>query len=71
MIFLRSLIFNILLILSIVLIGLLSLPMLLGPRAGVAFIRDVWIKLIIGVLRVVVGLRHEVNGLENLSLIHI
>lgn len=66
MIFLRSLIFNIILILSIVLIGLLSLPMLLGPRAGVAFIRDVWIKLIIGVLRVVVGLRHEVNGLENL-----
>ena len=66
MIFLRSLIFNILLILSIVLIGFLSLPMLLGPRAGVAFIRDVWIKLIISVLRVVVGLRHEVNGLENL-----
>ena len=66
MIFLRSLIFNIILILSIVLIGLLSLPMLLGPRAGVAFIRDIWIKLIIGVLRVVVGLRHEVNGLENL-----
>ena len=66
MIFLRSLIFNIILILSIVLIGLLSLPLLLGPRAGVAFIRDVWIKLIIGVLRVVVGLRHEVNGLENL-----
>ena len=66
MIFLRSLIFNIILIFSIVLIGLLSLPMLLGPRAGVAFIRDVWIKLIIGVLRVVVGLRHEVNGLENL-----
>ena len=66
MIFLRSLIFNIILILSIVLIGLLSLPMLLGPRAGVAFIRDVWIKLIIGVLRVVVGLRHEVNGLEHL-----
>ena len=66
MIFLRSLIFNILLVLSIVLVGLLSLPLLLGPRAGVAFIRDVWIKLIIGVLRVVVGLRHEVNGLENL-----
>ena len=66
MIFLRSLIFNIILILSIVLIGVLSLPMLLGPRAGVAFIRDVWIKLIIGVLRVVVDLRHEVNGLENL-----
>ena len=42
------------------------MPMLLGRRAGVAFIRDVWIKLIIGVLRVVVGLRHEVNGLENL-----
>ena len=66
MIFLRSLIFNIILMLSIVLIGLLSLPMLLGPRAGVAFIRDIWIKLIIGVLRVVVGLGHEVNGLENL-----
>ncbi len=66
MIFLRSLIFNILLIFSIVFIGLLSLPMLLGPRAGIAFIRDVWIKLIIGILEVVVGLRHEVNGLENL-----
>ena len=56
MIFLRSLTFNIFLVLSIVLIGLLSLPMLLGPRAGIAFIRDVWIKLIIGVLEVVVGL---------------
>ena len=66
MIFLRSLIFNIILILSIVLIGILSLPMVLGPRAGVAFIRDVWIELIIGVLRVVVGLRHEVHGLLNL-----
>ena len=39
--------------------------MLFGPRAGIAFIRDVWIKLIIGVLEVVL-VRYEVNGLENL-----
>ena len=63
---LRSLIFNIILILSIILMGVISLPLLMGPREGVAFLRDVWIKFVIGTLEIVVGLQYQVDGLQNL-----
>ena len=63
---LRSLIFNIILILSIILMGVISLPLLMGPREGVAFLRDAWIKFVIGTLETVVGLQYQVDGLQNL-----
>ena len=62
---LRSLIFNIILILSIILMGVISLPLLMGPREAVAFLRDVWIKFVIGTLEIVVGLQYQVDGLQN------
>ena len=63
---LRSLNFNFILILSIILMGVISLPLLMGPREAVAFLRDVWIKFVIGTLEIVVGLQYQVDGLQNL-----
>jgi 1-acyl-sn-glycerol-3-phosphate acyltransferase len=66
MIFIRSTIFNIALILVTLVIGILGLPLLLGPRRWVCGLRDLWIRLVLHLLRWTVGLSHRVEGLEHL-----
>lgn len=65
MIFIRSTIFNIALILVTLVIGILGLPLVLGPRRWVCGLRDFWIRLVLHLLRWTVGLSHRVEGLEN------
>mgnify|MGYP006186161867 CR=1 FL=1 len=66
MIFIRSTIFNIALILVTLVIGILGLPLLPGPRRWVCGLRDLWIRLVLHLLRWTVGLSHRVEGLEHL-----
>ena len=65
MIFIRSTIFNIALILVTLVLGILGLPLVLGPRRWVCGLRDFWIRLVLHLLRWTVGLSHRVEGLEN------
>ena len=65
MIFIRSTIFNIGLILVTLVLGILGLPLVLGPRRWVCGLRDFWIRLVLHLLRWTVGLSHRVEGLEN------
>jgi 1-acyl-sn-glycerol-3-phosphate acyltransferase len=66
MIFLRSTVFNILLVLITLLLGILGLPLVLGPRRWVCGLRDFWIRIVLAILKVTVGLSHRVEGIENL-----
>jgi 1-acyl-sn-glycerol-3-phosphate acyltransferase len=66
MIFIRSTLFNIALILVTLVLGILGLPLVLGPRRWVCGLRDFWIRLVLVLLRWTVGLSHRVEGLENL-----
>ena len=56
LILIRSTIFKCILVLTILLIGLLALPLLFGSRKGVCWMRDVWVKFIISSLKIIVGL---------------
>lgn len=62
----RSTLFNVFLILITLILGIVGLPFLLGPRKWVCRLRDLWISLVLAVLRWTVGLTHRVEGLENL-----
>jgi 1-acyl-sn-glycerol-3-phosphate acyltransferase len=62
----RSAIFNFILVLTILLMGLLALPLLIGPRQWVCWLRDGWVRFIIFSLKTIVGLDFRVEGLENL-----
>ena len=66
MILIRSTIFNIVLVLVTLVLGVLSLPLVLGPRRWVCGIRDIWIRLVLVLLKATVGLSHRVEGIENL-----
>ena len=66
MIIIRSIIFNLILVSTILGTGILALPLLAGPRSWVCCIRDGWIKVVIYCLGVVVGLHYRVEGAENL-----
>lgn len=66
MIVIRSAIFNFILVLTIVLMGLLAFPLLIGSRKRVCWLRDRWVKFILFSLKIVVGLDYRVEGLENL-----
>jgi 1-acyl-sn-glycerol-3-phosphate acyltransferase len=66
MIFIRSTIFNIALVLVTLVIGILGLPLALGPRLWVCRLRDLWVWLVLHLLRWTVGLSHRVEGLEHL-----
>jgi 1-acyl-sn-glycerol-3-phosphate acyltransferase len=65
-IIIRSVIFNFILIVAILLMGLLAFPLLIGSRKGVCWLRDRWVRFIILSLKIVVGLDYRVEGLENL-----
>ena len=66
MILIRSAIFNFILVLTILLMGLLAFPLLIGSRKWVCWLRDRWVKFILFSLKIVVGLDYRVEGLENL-----
>ena len=66
MILIRSAIFNFILVLTILLMGLLAFPLLIGSRRRVCWLRDRWVKFILFSLKIVVGLDYRVEGLENL-----
>ena len=66
MILIRSAIFNFILVLTILLMGLLAFPLLIGSRKRVCWLRDRWVKFILFSLKIVVGLDYRVEGLENL-----
>lgn len=46
--------------------AVVALPILLGPRSWVCGLRDGWVRVSLGLLAGIVGLRHQVRGLENL-----
>ena len=66
MILIRSAIFNFILVLTILLMGLIAFPLLIGSRKRVCWLRDRWVKFILFSLKIVVGLDYRVEGLENL-----
>jgi 1-acyl-sn-glycerol-3-phosphate acyltransferase len=66
MIFLRSTLFNIALMSVTLVLGILGLPLVLGPRRWVCRLRDFWIRLVLWLLKVTVGLSHRVEGIENI-----
>ncbi|MBL6598104.1 MAG: 1-acyl-sn-glycerol-3-phosphate acyltransferase [Alphaproteobacteria bacterium] len=66
MIVIRSTIFNIALVLVTLVLGILGLPLVLGPRRWICGLRDFWIRLVLWLLKVTVGLSHRVEGLEHL-----
>jgi 1-acyl-sn-glycerol-3-phosphate acyltransferase len=66
MIVIRSTIFNIALVLVTLVLGILGLPLVLGPRRWICGLRDFWIRLVLWLLKVTVGLSHRFEGLEHL-----
>lgn len=66
MILIRSTAFNIALILVTLVLGILGLPLVFGPRRWVCGLRDFWIRLLLKLLKLTVGLSHRVEGAENL-----
>jgi 1-acyl-sn-glycerol-3-phosphate acyltransferase len=62
----RSAIFNFILVLTILLMGIFGLPLLVGPRQWVCRLRDGWVTFIIFSLKTIVGLDFRVEGLVNL-----
>ncbi|MEO5375467.1 MAG: 1-acyl-sn-glycerol-3-phosphate acyltransferase [Alphaproteobacteria bacterium] len=66
MIFVRSTIFNILSILWSIVSSMLMSPLLLMPRRWGQAGARVWTHGLLFLARVIIGLRHEVRGLENL-----
>lgn len=61
----RSLAYTAWLYLTMLLLGLAALPLLLGPRSGVLWAVHTWIAGALWALRVLIGLRIEVRGLEH------
>ncbi|NKC31434.1 lysophospholipid acyltransferase family protein [Falsiroseomonas selenitidurans] len=66
MIWLRSLVFNLLFFGITIIFAFLTLPTLLMPRWGAMFVTRSWARMVIWSLRHVVGVRVEVRGLEHL-----
>ena len=66
MIFLRSLVFNILFFLGTGLVCLVGQALRPAPRAGCGFIAEGWARGMLGLARVVLGIRLRIEGRENL-----
>ncbi len=66
MTFLRSILFNITFYLWTALISILSLPVLLVSEHGTIWISKLWAVVSLMLLRMTVGLTHEVRGWDNL-----
>ena len=66
MLFLKSVAFNALLVGSTLVLGIIGLPLLLVDRRWCCRLRDLWIRILLGGLRVLVGLDWRVEGREHL-----
>jgi 1-acyl-sn-glycerol-3-phosphate acyltransferase len=66
MTWLRSLAFNIAFFAVTAVVGLLGLPVLLAPRRCVMRFGRRWAHMVLGLLRMIVGLAGEIRGLEHL-----
>ncbi len=66
MILLRSALFNLLLVSTTAILGVLGLPLLALDRRHVCRLRDAWIRLELALLRATAGLEHRVEGVEHL-----
>ena len=66
MILIRSTLFNTALFTVTLVLGVLGLPLLFGPRRWICALREFWISLVLILLRWTVGLRHVVEGAENI-----
>lgn len=66
MILVRSLLFNLLFYCWLTAVGLVCLPLLLGPRKLVMGIAELWAKGVMLMLRLIVGLDYELRGREHL-----
>jgi 1-acyl-sn-glycerol-3-phosphate acyltransferase len=62
----RALVFNLLFMLWTVTIGTLALPLLLAPRRTAMRFGRFWARSVLVLLRLVVGLDHEIRGLDRL-----
>ena len=65
MIFIRSTLFNTALVVSILVLGTLGLPLLVLDRRHVCRLRQFWVRGVLTLLRMTVGLDHQVEGLAN------
>ncbi len=63
---LRSLLFNLVLYAWSGVLTVLALPLVLLPKRYLLAMAHFWIRSAMGLLRIVVGLRYQVRGLENL-----
>lgn len=66
LVWLRSALFNLCFFSLTALIAVAALPLLLAPRRWVLWMMRHWSRLVVGLLRVVCGIRLRVTGLEHL-----
>lgn len=66
MLFLRNLIFNTLFLVTSVILSLLAAPGLLMPYRAVIWFKQLWLRIVLGLTRVVIGIDFEVRGRENI-----
>jgi 1-acyl-sn-glycerol-3-phosphate acyltransferase len=64
---LRSLLFNLALILWTLIIGLFSLPVLVLFRGAIGTVADTWCEGVLRLLRLFCGIRHRVEGAEQIQ----
>ena len=62
----RATLFNILFYTLTPIVGVLLLPVCLGPRSWVCGVRDAWSRTVIALLELVVGLRWRLSGRERI-----
>jgi len=62
----RATIFNVLFYVFTPIIGLVALPVFLGPRSWLCWVRDAWCRGVLALLAVTVGLRWRIEGAERI-----
>ncbi len=66
MILLRAVLFNIAFFGLTAVVTLIALPLLIAPRQGIMAVARLWARAVIALLRVIVGARLEVRGLQHI-----
>jgi len=66
MLFFRTLLFNILFVLTTIVLSLLAAPGLLMPYRAVVWVKQLWLHLVLGMTRYVIGIDWEERGRENI-----
>jgi 1-acyl-sn-glycerol-3-phosphate acyltransferase len=66
MLFIRTVVFNVLFVLTTMLLSLLAAPGLLMPYRVVVWVKQLWLHLVLGMTRIVIGIDWEERGKENI-----